>query len=168
MKVGSGAIHPDAAETRPAERQRAVAVPARGVATRAMKTEVNVRRALPAPLAQERSEPVRQDGLEGVRHERAVEIQTEVVRRIEKVGGELTTAMPQTDIAQHGARAVPGEIEICAFEVDVTIGEFFDRKFARHFEFLFSRGDRGRAGRFELRGRMERDLVQHRAEAKAV
>ena len=166
-QIGAGAIHPDAAEARPAERERAVALPGGRVATRAAETEVNVRRTLPAPLAQERPEPLRQKKLAGTRDERAVEIQTEIVRRVEQVGVELPAAMPQADVAQHGACAVPGEIASRPLEVDLMVGKFFDRKFADHFEFFFGCANRGGAGGLELRWRLESDTVQHRAEAEA-
>src|SRR5947207_849075 len=83
-----------------------------------------------------RAEPFRQDGFEGARNQRAVEIQSEIVRRVEQVSVELSTAMAQADVAQHGARAVPGEIASRPLEVDLMIRKFFDCKLADHLEFF--------------------------------
>ena len=69
--------------------------------------QANVRRALPFPFAEERLETRRREEESAAGNDRTLEVQPEVVRRIEQVGAELAAAVPEPDITQH--RALPSQ-----------------------------------------------------------
>src|SRR4029077_4642959 len=107
---------------RPAKRERPVAFPGRGVATRPVQVEMNVRRTAPFPFSQEWPKPFRGERGECVRNNGAFDNEAKIIWGIVNIRAERTTLMPEPNIADHGARSVPGIATGQTLEPNVMIG----------------------------------------------
>ena len=135
VKVAARAIHPHSAKTRRAERERAVAVPGGGSAARPAQAHAKSWASVAIPIRWRKAAASGgASEAERARSESALEVEPEIVRRIEEIGVELAAAMAQAQVAQHGARAVPGEVGGETIEIDVFVGEMIERELADDFE----------------------------------
>ena len=75
-----------------------------------MQGEANRRRPAPFPLGKKSAHLRGSEGAENDRVDRAFEGEPEIVGRVEKIAPELARFMAQTELADHGAVAVPGKV----------------------------------------------------------
>ena len=124
MQIRGRAVHPHAAEARPLQRDGSIPRSTSPAAGWTADREVNGRRSRPFPLTEKLMKVRRDQRAQRRRIDRAIDIESKIVRRIQEVGRKLARAMPQAHIAQHGAVAIPGKIgrqiaERNAFVVEV-------------------------------------------------
>src|SRR6202011_4476249 len=104
---GSRAIHPGAAKTRPLQRDTTFAAPVFGTSILRTDGEMNNRWTRPFPFAQKFLQLRTDERPQRTRIDRAVNVESEIVRRIEEIGPEFSTLMSNVKIAQPGALPVP-------------------------------------------------------------
>ena len=106
----AGFVHPRAAETRPLRRDRTVTDPGLRITTRTAYRQTNGGRAAPFPFREKTAELGGSEGAKNDRVDRALEVEPKIVWRVEQIAAQLARFMAESQLADHGALAVPRKI----------------------------------------------------------